>query len=52
VIRELTAETSAAAAFAREAQELAGAWSLRMTGKDGANVWKKKLTETGPIPVG
>ena len=51
LIRELTADTSSFAALSRAAKELAGALSLRLTDKDGANVWKKKLTESGPIPV-
>ena len=51
LIRELTADTSSLAALSRAAKELSGALSLRMTDKDGANVWKKKLTESGPIPV-
>ena len=50
LINELTANTSLPAALARVARELANALSLALTWKDGNNVWRKKLKETGPIP--
>ncbi|HWA11344.1 MAG TPA: cupin domain-containing protein [Opitutaceae bacterium] len=51
LIRELTADTSAVAALARAAKELAAARSLNRTEVNGANVLKKKVTEPGPLPV-
>jgi Cupin superfamily protein len=50
LIKELTVGTSPVSALTRAAKEYASLLSLALTWKDGANVVKKKVTESGPLP--